>query len=209
MRRGFTLLEALISLALLSVLMVTLNSFLFSMGELWGEGRDRRLFEQHVRAATRQVRETFDAATLGPGATGVIMKMARTDDAVDEPRLSFLLPDAGRLADWPETPLPDVDFTLHAEEGRGLILRWQSRLEIERDLNDVHETVLTPFVDRLSYDYYDPQLRRWTTEEEPRRNTAGSGLLQPARIRLHFARGALEAERTIDLPVRRTGISRP
>ena len=43
------------------------------------------------------------------------MKMARTDDAVDEPRLSFLLPDAGRLADWPETPLPDVDFTLHAE----------------------------------------------------------------------------------------------
>lgn len=209
MRRGFTLLEALISLALLSVLMVTLNSFLFSMGELWGEGRDRRLFEQHVRAATRQVRETFDAATLGPGATGVIMKMARTDDALDEPRLSFLLPDAGRLADWPETPLPDVDFTMHAEEGRGLILRWQSRLEIERDLNDVHETVLTPFVDRLSYDYYDPQLRRWTTEEEPRRNTAGSGLLQPARIRLHFSRGALEAERTIDLPVRRTGISRP
>lgn len=40
MRRGFTLLEALISLALLSVLMVTLNSFLFSMGELWGEGRE-------------------------------------------------------------------------------------------------------------------------------------------------------------------------
>ncbi len=209
MRRGFTLLEALISLALLSVLMVTLNSFLFSMGELWGEGRDRRLFDQHVRAATRQVRETFEAATLGPGATGVIMKMARTDDAQDEPRLSFHLPDAGRLADWPESPLPDVDFTMHAEEGRGLILRWQSRLEIERDLNDVHETVLTPFVDRLSFDYYDPQLRRWTTEEEPRRNTAGSGLLQPARIRLHFARGALEAERTIDLPVRRTGISRP
>ncbi len=209
MRRGFTLLESLISLALLSVLMVTLNSFLFSMSELWGEGRDRRLFDQHVRAATRQVRETFEAATLGPGATGVIMKLARTGDALDEARLSFHLPDAGRLADWPEAPLPDVDFTLHAEEGRGLILRWQSRLEIERDLNDVHETVLTPFVDRLSYDYYDPQLRRWTTEEEPKRNPSGSGLLQPARIRLHFARGALEAERTIDLPVRRTGISRP
>ncbi|MGA0133646.1 MAG: prepilin-type N-terminal cleavage/methylation domain-containing protein [Opitutales bacterium] len=209
MRRGFTLLESLISLALLSVLMVTLNSFLFSMGELWGEGRDRRLFEQHVRAATRQVRETFDAATLGPGASGVVMKMARDDGAVDEPRLSFHLPDAGRLADWPEAPLPDVDFTLHVEEGRGLVLRWQSRLEIERDLNDVHETVLSPFVDGLSYDYFDPQLKTWTTEEEPKRNSSGSTLLQPARIRIHFARGALEAERTIDLPLRRTGISRP
>ena len=46
-RRGFTLLEMLVSLALLGVLMVTLNTFLFSMSELWGGGRDQRLFDQH------------------------------------------------------------------------------------------------------------------------------------------------------------------
>ncbi|MEY4403984.1 MAG: hypothetical protein RIR91_2019, partial [Verrucomicrobiota bacterium] len=53
--RGFTLLETLVSLALLGILMVTLNTFLFSMSELWGGKRDQRLFDQHVRAATRQV----------------------------------------------------------------------------------------------------------------------------------------------------------
>jgi len=40
-RRGFTLLETLISLALLAVLMLTINTFLFSMTELWGGKRSR------------------------------------------------------------------------------------------------------------------------------------------------------------------------
>ena len=49
LRRGFTLLETLISLALLAVLMLTINTFLFSMTELWGGKRDQRLFEREGR----------------------------------------------------------------------------------------------------------------------------------------------------------------
>ena len=67
LRRGFTLLEMLVSLALLGVLMVTLNTFLFSMSELWGGGRDKRLFDQHTRAATALVRNaTWHPATATP-----------------------------------------------------------------------------------------------------------------------------------------------
>ena len=73
-RRGFTLLEMLVSLAILGVLMVTLNTFLFSMSELWGGGRDQRLFDQHARAATALVRNAFELATYGPSASGVALK---------------------------------------------------------------------------------------------------------------------------------------
>ena len=52
-RAGFTLLEILLSLALVALMLVALNTFVFSMGELWGKNTDIRLFEQHVRAVTR------------------------------------------------------------------------------------------------------------------------------------------------------------
>jgi prepilin-type N-terminal cleavage/methylation domain-containing protein len=122
--RGFTLLETLISLALLAVLMLTINTFLFSMTELWGGKRDQRLFDQHVRAASRLVRETLEMATIAPGAAGVAIKEVADGLGSTEPRLSFLLADAGRLADWPEHPLPDVDFSLYVDLEKGLALQW-------------------------------------------------------------------------------------
>ena len=207
--RGFTLLETLVSLALLGILMVTLNTFLFSMSELWGGKRDQRLFDQHVRAATRQVREVLETSTHGPGAVGFVIKEVRAADGTNSPRIAFTLAEAGRLADWPEAPLPDVDCSLYAEPERGLILQWQSRLELERDLNDVHETVLTPFVTSLAYDYYDAEFRRWTTEEEPAKDVAGTAYQKPARLRLRFARGQLKSEVILDLPIKRPGASRP
>jgi hypothetical protein len=129
------------------------------MSELWGGGRDQRLFDQHVRAATRILKETLNQTTIGPGALGCTIKDVTDSDGTVAPRLTFLLIDAGRLSDWPEAPLPDVDFSLTVNPERGLILQWQSRLELERDLNDIHETVLSPFVTSIAYDYFDADLK--------------------------------------------------
>jgi prepilin-type N-terminal cleavage/methylation domain-containing protein len=208
-RRGFTLLETLISLALLAVLMLTINTFLFSMTELWGGKRDQRLFDQHVRAATRLVRETLEQATAAPGAAGVAIKEVADGLGSTEPRLAFLLPDAGRLADWPEHPLPDVDFSLYVDPEKGLALQWQSRLEINRDRTDLHETILSPFVKSLAYEYYDADLKTWKLEEEPVHTEGGTAWKKPARIHLRFERGSLKQEVVLDLPIKRPGASRP
>ena len=50
LRRGFTLLELLLAMALAATVLIGLNTFVFSMGELWGRGGDVRLFDRHVRA---------------------------------------------------------------------------------------------------------------------------------------------------------------
>ena len=208
-RRGFTLLETLISLALLAVLMLTINTFLFSMTELWGGKRDQRLFDQHVRAATRLVRETLEQATIAPGGAGVAIKEVADGLGSTEPRLSFLLGDAGRLADWPEAPLPDVDFSLFVDPEKGLALQWQSRLEINRDRTDLHDTILSPFVKSLAYEYYDADLKTWKLEEEPVHEDGGTAWKKPARIHLRFERGSLKQEVVLDLPIKRPGASRP
>ena len=52
-RRGFTLIEVVLAMALVALILVGLNLFVFSMGELWGKNTDVRLFDQHVRAVTR------------------------------------------------------------------------------------------------------------------------------------------------------------
>ena len=67
---GFTLLELLLSLALIGMLLVAMNQFIFSMGELWGRGADVRLFDRHVRAVTRFMEKTLHATVL-PSARGV------------------------------------------------------------------------------------------------------------------------------------------
>ena len=64
--RGFTLLEMLLALALVGMLMVGLNTFVFSMSEIWGRNREPRLFDQHVRAVTRYLESELRTAGLPP-----------------------------------------------------------------------------------------------------------------------------------------------
>ena len=65
---AFTLLEVLLSLALVGLLLIALNTFVFSMGELWGRNSDRRLFDQHVNAVTRFLQAEVRRAILPPSA---------------------------------------------------------------------------------------------------------------------------------------------
>ena len=220
-RRGFTMLEMLVALALLGALMVSLNTFLFSMGELWGKGRDQRLFDQHSRAVAEMVRRTFESATYGPGASGVSLQDIDNGSGTTEPRLTFMLAVAGRLADWPEGPLPDVDFNVFVDPDRGLIFQWQSRLELQREKTDLHETVISPFVKALHYEYYDATLKEWKTEDEPKHDDGGTAWLKPARLHLIFKFPELKStpknpdavpvdpEVVINIPIKRSGASTP
>jgi prepilin-type N-terminal cleavage/methylation domain-containing protein len=89
--RGFTLLETLLASALLGALLLALNFFVFSMAEIWGQGSERRLFEQHVRAVTREVEELIRTAALPPTAADPVLftREIRLDNGQRETPLSF------------------------------------------------------------------------------------------------------------------------
>ena len=201
--RGFTLIEILVALALVGLLLVALNTFVFSMGELWGQRTDLRLFDQHVRAVTRFLEHELRAAALPPAAransTPIALQEIRPLNGLTEKMLTFELPGGSRLFTWPERPLPEVVCSFQARQGEGLVLLWHSRLEKNFDTEAPRETVVTPLVAGLAYDYYDADTSRWTTETALKNDRQGQPMT-PARLRLKFAYGKLTREAVVTLP---------
>ncbi len=201
--RGFTLLEMVVALALVALVLVSLNTFVFSMGELWGQNADLRLFEQHVRAVTRFLSAELRAASLPPAAvanaTAIAPQDIRTQNGSTETLLTFELLDGCRLFAWPDRPLPEVVCSLEVRDGEGLLLLWHSRLEKRFDQDPPRETLVTPLVTALSYDYYDSSFRNWKNETQLRHN-AQNQVETPQRIRLKFTYGKMTRETVINLP---------
>jgi prepilin-type N-terminal cleavage/methylation domain-containing protein len=205
-RRAFTLLEVLLALSLLGSLLVALNVFIFSMAEVWGQGRDERLFAQHSRAVAVHVEELLRSAAVGPAGGGLSIKEVKQENGGEAPELAFTLAEGSRLLSWPSSPAPDVEMSLavDARDGKGLILHWQSVLETRRAQEPPRVTVVSPFVVSAGWDYYDENFRRWETLEEPKREPDGTYVL-PRRLRLRFAHGKMKLERVLRVPVRGEG----
>jgi len=201
---GFSLLEILLALALVSLVLVALNTFVFSMGELWGQNADVRLFEQHVRAVTRFLDHELRAAVLPPASKAntspIALQEIRPQSGMTEKLLTFDLPAGSRLIRWPDRPLPEVVCSLQARESEGLVLLWHSRLEKNFDIDAPRETVVTPLVTALSYDYFDPDFNRWTTETTLKLDSSGEPMT-PQRLRLKFKYSNLTREGIVTLPL--------
>jgi prepilin-type N-terminal cleavage/methylation domain-containing protein len=202
-RSGFTLLEILLALALVGLVLVSMNTFVFSMGELWGKNADLRLFDQHARAVTRFLQSELRTAAFPPagrsGKDAITGQEVRPSSGMTENMLTFELPEGSRLLHWPERPLPEVVCSLEVREREGLILLWHSRLEKRFADDPPRETVITPLVSGMTYDYYDPAFKNWKNETQLRRDSSNR-ILAPQRLRLKFTHGKLEREDVITLP---------
>jgi hypothetical protein len=199
---AFTLLEILLALALVALVVVSLNTFIFSMGELWGRRSEPRLFDLHVRSVTRFLDQQLHIASLPPeaqtGTAPVSAQEIRPTTGISDNLLTFELPNGCRLFNWPGPPLPDVICSLQVRPGEGLFLLWHSKLEKHFADDPPREVLVTPFVTALAYDYYDSDDKRWQTETTIRKDTSGQPET-PQRLRLHFAYGTLTRETLITL----------
>lgn len=208
-RRGFTLIEMLLALALVGLVMVGLNTFVFSMTELWGRNLEPRRFDQHVRAVTRYLEGELRTAALPPTATvnrpGITAAEVRNEAGTAEDLITFELPAGSRLLTWPDRPLPEVVCALAVRRDVGLVLLWHSRLERDFESDAPRETVLTPLATALAYDYYNPTFRKWETVTTLRKSATGD-LELPGRLRLSFTYGALKRDSLITLPAATQGL---
>ncbi len=190
-------------MALVGLLLVALNTFIFSMGELWGRNTDVRLFEQHARAVTRFLDHELRSAALPPFAransTPIALQEIKPQDGMMENLLTFELPAGSRLLRWPDRPLPEVVCSFQVRPGQGLILLWHSRLEKNFDTDAPRETIVTPLVSALAYDYFDADFNRWTTETALKLDPEGKPMT-PQRLRLSFGYNKMKSETVITLP---------
>jgi prepilin-type N-terminal cleavage/methylation domain-containing protein len=200
--RGFTLLEILLALALVGLLLTAMNTFVFSMAELWGRQSEPRLFDQHVRAVTRYLDRELRSAALPPAArpnsTPIALQEVRPQNGSMENMLTFELPAGTRLLSWPDRPLPEVVCSFQARQNEGLVMLWHSRLEKNFETDPPRETLISPLVSGLKYDYYDADTNRWTTETAVKNGQDGKPLT-PQRLRLTFTYNKMTRESVITL----------
>lgn len=202
-KSGFTLLEILVSLAIVGLILVAMNTFVFSMGELWGQRADHRLFDQHVRAVTRFLERELRVAAMPPSAAAnsapIAMQEIRPKTGMMENMVTFELPGGSKFFSWPDRPLPEVICSFQVRQREGLVLLWHSRLENNFDTDPPRETVVTPFATEVSYDYYDVDTNRWTNETSIKKDNQNQPMT-PQRMRIKFAYGKLTREAVVTLP---------
>lgn len=207
---GFTLLELLIALAITGLLLTGMMVLIFSMGELWGRNTDARLFDQHVNAVTRFLQQTLDTAVYPPSARANATPVAPTQvtpaSGAQDNLITFDLINGCRILNWPDRPLPEVTCSFQVRQNEGLYLLWQSRLEMNYGTQPPRETRITPYVTGMTYDYYDDNLKRWTTETILRTDNAGNPVA-PQRLRLTFAYAKLQPRVVLlDIPAALQGL---
>ncbi len=211
-RRAFTLIEVLMALALVGLIMVGLNTFIFSMGELWGRNTDARLFDQHVRAVTRFLEKELLRASLPPAAavnsTPVGVQLVTPATALQENMITYLQLTGGRILRWPGRPLPEVVCSLQVRRDQGLFMLWHSDLENRFNDDPPRETLISPYVTSIAFDYFDSDFNRWTTETTMRNGTNGNPT-PPQRLRVTFAYNKLREESLITVPATGAGLPNP
>jgi prepilin-type N-terminal cleavage/methylation domain-containing protein len=211
-RRGFTLIEIVLAMALVGLVLVSLNTFIFSMSELWGRNTDVRLFDQHVRAVTRFLQKEMVQATLPPSAavnsTPVGIQPITPSGGSQENLITYMELSGNRLLSWSQPPLPEVFCSLQVRRDKGLYMLWHSDLENHFNDEPPRETLVSPFVTSLSYDYYDPDFNKWTTETALRTDSSGNPV-SPQRLRVTFTYDKLTRETMVTVPATVQGLPNP
>jgi prepilin-type N-terminal cleavage/methylation domain-containing protein len=211
-RRGFTLVEVMLSMALVGLVLVGMNTFIFSMGELWGKGTDVRLFDQHVRAVTRYLQREMIRATLPPAAavnsTPIGVQPVTPATGSQENLITYMQLQGGRLLNWPDSPLPEVFCSLQVRRDQGLFMLWHSDLENHFNDEPPREILVSPFVTALSYDYFDTDFNKWTTETALRTDSGGNPLA-PQRLRITFTYSHLTRIALVTMPATNAGLPNP
>jgi hypothetical protein len=193
------------------MVLVGLNFFVFSMGELWGKGSERRLFEQHVRSVTRYVERELRVAAYPPAQaankSAFSIDETKVNGALSENLISYDLLESSRLLSWVDRPLPEVRCSLLVREGKGLFILYHSRLETKFDDDAPREVLVSPFITAISYAYYDSDLKRWTTEKSFKKDNANTWMV-PQRIILTFKYKTLTQDILIAMPAAVEGLNR-
>ena len=164
-----------------------------------------------TKSTTGTTSDTSDSnTTTGTTATtsagqwmnaGITMTRTQADEDTEPPLLHFFFfqfpPALG--ATTPATTL-GVEAWLKFDEKAGLAIVWKDIWSIQdtivsNDKDLLRTTVISPFVTKINYIYYDSDAKRWNEYEAPYENNGTYAV--PTFIRLVFTQNGHETTRTI------------
>lgn len=208
-RAGFTLLEVLLAILLASGIMTSVLLLAVGLGDIWHGTTPVRNLEVHSRQVVDFLKSSFRRAlpVETDGTTYVFLDHTSGElNTTGTPLLTWEVRESDGLLPWQAPPLPFVIYQLQLVPDAGLVLYWQSRLEVEFEEFVPRQTLLSEFVSKVEYHYYDPEQELWEIEPEPRRNLERLYDI-PHRITLTFSAEEQEPlSYMINLPNIRAGL---
>ncbi len=190
-KRGLTLIEIIVSIALLGTFMTLLSFHLVGLSNLWLNRSDDDFFEQHVDGVVlflTNVMEASESAAFGENQQRPPVEWARPPGWSDteDPLLHFQQNEAPALFVREGGSLPAVMAYLHFDDREGLSILWYSVLEAEdvEAERDLFRTPISPLVTEMDYAYYEREDDEWEITDTPMRS--GNAFRLPDFIRLTF-----------------------
>jgi prepilin-type N-terminal cleavage/methylation domain-containing protein len=191
--RGLTLVEMIVTLAILGTFMTLLSFHLVGLSNLWLNRSDGDFFDQHVDGVVLFLNKALEASEYARESSGTAgslpVEWARPPgwSEFDDPLLHFRQAEAPALFVRQGQSLPAILAYLHFEDRFGLSVLWYSELddaEIDQ-VNDLLRTPVSSFVSALEYAYYDFDDDRWEITRDPVEELDKSFVL-PDYLRLTF-----------------------
>jgi prepilin-type N-terminal cleavage/methylation domain-containing protein len=192
-KQGLTLVEMIVTLAILGTFMTLLSFHLVGLSNLWLNRSDGDFFDQHVDGVVLFLNKALEASEYARESSATQdsqpVEWARPPgwSEFDDPLLHFRQAEAPALFVRQGQSLPAILAFLHFEERFGLSVLWYSELD-DADIDQVNDLLRTPvssFVSALEYAYYDFDDDRWEITRDPMEETDGSFVL-PDYLRLTF-----------------------
>jgi prepilin-type N-terminal cleavage/methylation domain-containing protein len=200
-RKGLTLVELIVSIAIIGTFMTLLSFHLVGLSNLWLNRSEDDFFEQHVDGVIlflNNALEASEGAAGGEGGSGQPVEWARPPgwSEMDDPLLYFQQAEAPALFVREGRSLPAIHAYIHFDQREGLSIIWYSALdpeEIEEE-KDLLRTTISTLVTELDYAYYEMEDDEWEITEEPMEDDDDNFRL-PDFLRLTFTHPE-EGERT-------------
>lgn len=212
-RSAFTLLEVLLTAAILGLVLPMLMFFVLTLSEVWMQGVNGDFFPQHVDGVSEFLRTAFErseavVADGEEGETTLPVEWARPPgfDDFDDPLLMFRQVEAPALFVREGESLPNLYVYLYFDADDGLSMLWYSGHQEEvEEQSDLFRTPLSPYVTAVEYCYYDEDTEKWDIVDEPEENDERAFLL-PQFLKLTFEYEDQVVVRNLYLPQRNADV---
>lgn len=189
-RRGFTLIEMVIAIALGAVIMVAASSLLLSITQLWLKEEHLDDFQGHVHGVRTFLQTHFNESYYKINETLPTVEWSSPpgvqSGGIDESYLSFFVYTPSPLFRT-QSLVPLVCY-LAFDKNKGLSIIWHSfEKTSESSAPAIFETPLSPWVKGMKLHYYNFDNNHWEILDKPRKGKEEK-LELPDLVELQFAK---------------------
>ena len=214
-RRGLTLVEMVVTIALLGTFMTLLSFHLVALSNLWINRTDDDFFEQHVDGVIlflSKAMEASETATARTEEQSQPVEWARPPgwSELDDPLLFFRQEEAPALFVREGQALPAIQAYLYFDRDEGLSVLWYSILDSEEieQVRDLQRTHISSYISKMEYAYYEMEQDEWEITRDPMEDDNGAFRL-PDFLRFTFThpeegeriRSVLIPHGSVDVPL--------